>query len=128
MLENVVTVCILEKNMNKEASIKLMDLCLCLPSVFSSASNPLVLKYCIFTVLGSLLVGLTPGFSDPDHGNKKQCDVCGKYYQNKAKLERHKLIHSGIKPFECEICKKRFNQKANLKSHMVTHVKDQLFS
>jgi KRAB domain-containing zinc finger protein len=67
-----------------------------------------------------------PGHGTIGQGGKKQCDICGKYFQNNAKLERHRMIHTGVKPFQCEKCHRCFNQKANLKAHMVVHMKDKL--
>ena len=46
------------------------------------------------------------------------CNVCGKIAPNQTKLERHMLIHSGVKNFTCYICNKAFNRKDNLKVHI----------
>ena len=46
------------------------------------------------------------------------CHLCGKYFANKAKLERHVVVHTGEKKFECHICNRAFNRKDNLKVHM----------
>lgn len=45
-----------------------------------------------------------------------KCEVCGKLFAGKARLERHRLVHTGEKPFECSTCKRRFGsaQKKNL--------------
>lgn len=49
------------------------------------------------------------------------CPYCGKSFERVGHLERHKLIHTGEKPYGCEICGRRFNQKSSLKGHLKTH-------
>eukprot|EP00116_Pleurobrachia_bachei_P008952 sb/3469214/ len=48
---------------------------------------------------------------------KFQCDICPISFSNKADLNRHRRIHSGIKPFQCEKCGKRFSRKEIYKTH-----------
>lgn len=49
------------------------------------------------------------------------CPYCGKCFERAGHLERHKMIHTGEKPYRCEICWRRFNQKCSLKEHMKIH-------
>lgn len=49
------------------------------------------------------------------------CPYCGKSFERVGHLERHKLIHTGEKPYGCDICGRRFNQKSSLKGHLKTH-------
>ena len=42
---------------------------------------------------------------DPDM-RKHKCDECQKAFLNPSQLERHKLTHSGIKPFKVRFCLK----------------------
>jgi len=40
----------------------------------------------------------------PSRGKRFACTVCGKRFAEKRDLERHCLIHSGIKPHACDVC------------------------
>ena len=50
-----------------------------------------------------------------DH--KLPCNVCGKRFPNKRRLEVHAIIHTDKKPYECDQCDRAFNQLANLMTH-----------
>lgn len=59
------------------------------------------------------------------HLNDKQF-ICkekgwGKRFLDNSKLKRHKLVHSGEKPFKCKICGKKFSLDFNLRTHIRTH-------
>ena len=36
-------------------------------------------------------------------------------------MQKHEMIHTGVKPFECYICSKTFTQRANLNKHIRIH-------
>ncbi|XP_055084488.1 zinc finger protein 83-like [Periophthalmus magnuspinnatus] len=55
---------------------------------------------------------------------EKICPYCGKCFERSAHLERHKMIHTGEKPFQCETCGRCFNQKCSLKEHRKIHIRD----
>ncbi|KAK7944903.1 hypothetical protein WMY93_000631 [Mugilogobius chulae] len=66
--------------------------------------------------------GFNPYSADPK--KEKICPYCGKCFERSAHLERHKMIHTGEKPFQCETCGRCFNQKCSLKEHRKIHIRD----
>ena len=48
---------------------------------------------------------------------KYPCEFCQKRFPTPSKLHRHKLVHSGEKPYICTICLKGFTQKVHLNTH-----------
>ncbi|XP_026684856.1 longitudinals lacking protein, isoforms A/B/D/L-like [Diaphorina citri] len=54
------------------------------------------------------------------------CDVCGKVYQHKQTLDRHKKDECGQEPkFECPHCPYRSKRKDTLDRHMkIIHFSD----
>eukprot|EP00057_Strongylocentrotus_purpuratus_P035026 XP_797466.3 PREDICTED: uncharacterized protein LOC592869 isoform X1 [Strongylocentrotus purpuratus] len=53
-----------------------------------------------------------------------QCSTCGKIFKSWQQLQRHSLIHSGLKPYSCSMCDRSFIQKNSLKIHMRQHTGD----
>lgn len=51
------------------------------------------------------------------------CGECGKSFRQKNHLVDHQRIHSGNRPFVCDVCSKTFSQKQNLKKHLQRHKK-----
>ncbi|XP_069677217.1 zinc finger protein 100-like isoform X2 [Periplaneta americana] len=54
------------------------------------------------------------------HG-KHVCEVCSKAFRSRGHLARHRLVHSGAKPFLCEVCGTGFSQRSSLKLHVLSH-------
>ncbi|VDM52575.1 unnamed protein product [Angiostrongylus costaricensis] len=52
-----------------------------------------------------------------------QCDICQMQFSQKANMHRHRMRHSGVKPYECRYCKKRFFRKDQMQEHSMTHIK-----
>ncbi|XP_041810253.1 zinc finger protein 770-like [Chelmon rostratus] len=50
-----------------------------------------------------------------------KCSQCLKCFPNASKLQRHELVHTGLKPFQCLTCGKAFRQAPHLKTHERTH-------
>ena len=49
--------------------------------------------------------------------NRFSCDQCRKTFGHAGNLQRHKKLHSGIKPYKCDFCDLSFTQMAHLKNH-----------
>ena len=45
------------------------------------------------------------------------CKFCGKQFKNKSLVERHSVVHTGVKKFRCFGCKRPFSRK----DHMLLH-------
>lgn len=49
------------------------------------------------------------------------CAVCDKGFTRREDLVKHSLLHTGIKPFKCDKCPKAFSAKSSLQAHLNTH-------
>ncbi len=49
------------------------------------------------------------------------CPFCSREYSNRANLERHVRLHTGVKPYMCMVCDQGFTRKDDLKHHMLKH-------
>ncbi|XP_020789707.1 POZ (BTB) and AT hook-containing zinc finger 1 isoform X3 [Boleophthalmus pectinirostris] len=64
----------------------------------------------------------------PDNSRKRErtrrhvgCDICGKVFRDVYHLNRHKLSHSGEKPYACHVCGLRFKRKDRMSYHVRSH-------
>ncbi|XP_061907270.1 POZ-, AT hook-, and zinc finger-containing protein 1-like isoform X2 [Entelurus aequoreus] len=69
-----------------------------------------------------------PGELTLDSGRKRErtrrhvgCDICGKVFRDVYHLNRHKLSHSGEKPYACHVCGLRFKRKDRMSYHVRSH-------
>ena len=51
-------------------------------------------------------------------GRRHKCHQCGKLFVTPYKLQRHRVIHTGTRPYVCHLCVKGFTQKEHLKYHL----------
>ena len=56
-----------------------------------------------------------------DGEQRPQCGECFQTFKKRAALDRHMMIHRGIKPFQCHFCNQRFRQKHHLQGHIMLH-------
>lgn len=56
--------------------------------------------------------------TDPDVYYKFPCDICGKKFTRLQHVNRHKLTHSGDRPFHCPHCTTTFSREDKLKAHL----------
>ncbi|KAM7349713.1 transcription factor grauzone-like [Cochliomyia hominivorax] len=61
--------------------------------------------------------------------NPTPCDVCGKMFNTKRRLYRHKVYwHTMDTSLQCTFCDKVFREKRNLDEHMAIHTGVQLYT
>ena len=56
------------------------------------------------------------------------CHYCSKHFNSAVNLQRHKVIHTGEKPFSCEFCDRKFTHQSNKRIHMAIHTGDRPYS
>ncbi|XP_075771303.1 zinc finger protein 579 [Pelodiscus sinensis] len=62
-----------------------------------------------------------PGRAGPGGAKRHQCSVCHKFFARPWSLSRHRLVHTGEKPFACPDCGMAFRLSSYLKQHSRAH-------
>lgn len=52
------------------------------------------------------------------------CTICGRKFSLKCNLNRHNLVHTGVRNYGCEVCGQRFVLRQHLKKHLERHAKE----
>ncbi|XP_036426811.1 POZ-, AT hook-, and zinc finger-containing protein 1 isoform X2 [Colossoma macropomum] len=71
--------------------------------------------------------GLPPHSAADGHRKRERtrrhvgCELCGKVFRDVYHLNRHKLSHSGEKPYACPVCGLRFKRKDRMSYHVRSH-------
>ncbi|XP_066911364.1 uncharacterized protein [Clytia hemisphaerica] len=71
-----------------------------------------------------------PSQTDASWKHAKQayrCPLCAKVFPFKSKLQRHVLVHTGIKPYKCTVCGRGFTQQIDLQRHLTRHTGEKPF-
>ncbi|KAL7287998.1 hypothetical protein TKK_0018050 [Trichogramma kaykai] len=52
---------------------------------------------------------------------RQVCPICSKSFRCLSHLNRHKIIHTGLRPYVCDICNMSFNQQEIMLKHKQSH-------
>ncbi|OWF43297.1 Zinc finger protein 165 [Mizuhopecten yessoensis] len=47
----------------------------------------------------------------------KSCEICGRQCPDESSLKKHRMMHTGDRPFSCDKCGRTYKHRSNLKDH-----------
>ncbi|XP_046403431.1 zinc finger protein 99-like [Ischnura elegans] len=56
-----------------------------------------------------------------------RCGSCGKVFNRKVQLEKHAILHDGLKSFKCETCGELFFLRSAYEQHLTKHTEAKVF-
>lgn len=54
----------------------------------------------------------------------QMCDICGKALSSSETLRKHKITHTGERPYKCSLCPQAFAQRGTRDDHVRTHTNE----
>jgi len=54
----------------------------------------------------------------PEEHYNHPCDICGKKFTRPQHVARHKMLHTGERPFKCPKCPRQFTREDKLRHHL----------
>ena len=82
---------------------------------------PTVLSFFNMTGLKNHQVQGLEGQHTPYKGKIFSCAVCERRFTNIGKFNRHKMVHTGERPYSCDVCSRAFALEYNLTAHKKIH-------
>nr|XP_027228768.1 LOW QUALITY PROTEIN: RE1-silencing transcription factor-like [Penaeus vannamei] len=71
-----------------------------------------------------MIVSSFPSLTVVAEASDLRCDVCGRDFDRRSRLEAHYKTHTGERPFSCPFCGKSFASKGNCNTHMRVHTRE----
>uniref|UniRef100_A0A6P7F4L7 Zinc finger protein 208-like n=1 Tax=Diabrotica virgifera virgifera TaxID=50390 RepID=A0A6P7F4L7_DIAVI len=87
-------------------------------------THPCVVCSKVYQTESGLLRHYSSNHKELGYDCSVDCDICKRTFCSTSQLNRHKLTHTGFRPYECNICNKGFSKKDTLKIHQRVHTRE----